>query len=100
MITGRIVTTEGDDTVYDYCGCLYPEGVTGADSMFFFNRDAIEQVYFIGFQDAQEIQFKTEFLDKLGKVEVVNGELTEVEPGEPIEGEEDEDGSDGNNDNE
>ncbi|MCR4746520.1 MAG: DUF4176 domain-containing protein, partial [Lachnospiraceae bacterium] len=75
MITGRIVTAEGDDTVYDYCGCLYPEGITGADSMFFFNRDAIDQVYFIGFQDAQEIQFKTEFLNKLGKVEVVNGEL-------------------------
>ena len=79
MICGRIVCSEDSDTIYDYCGCLYPEGITGSDNMFFFNRDAIEQILFIGFQDPQEIEYRTEILENLGKLKVENGEIVEVE---------------------
>ena len=79
MICGRIVCAEGSDVIYDYVGCLYPEGIAGSDSLFFFNRDDIEKVLFIGFQDEQEIEFRTEILDNLKKLEVRDGEITEVE---------------------
>ena len=46
-----------------------------ANSMFFFNRDAIEKVFFIGFQDAEEIAFKEQVLDKLGELEIKDGAI-------------------------
>ncbi len=79
MICGRIVCAEGDDTIYDYVGCLYPEGVGKNDELIFFDRDAVETVYFIGFQDEYELVYRTEVLDKLGELEVINGEMVEKE---------------------
>ena len=29
MICGRIQTKAGDETIYDYSACLYPEGILG-----------------------------------------------------------------------
>lgn len=85
MIVGRIVAMEGDDTVFDYCACLYPEGLSTAEQMVFFNRDAIELVYFIGFQDGEELRYRSEFLASLGEL-YVNGEGQIVERGKPAEG--------------
>ncbi len=79
MICGRIVTAEGDDKIYDYVGCLYPEGIAGNDSLFFFDRDAVEELLFVGFQDQQELAFRREILDNLGELKIVDGELVEVE---------------------
>ena len=78
MICGRIVGRGEDDTLYDYVGCIYPEGVVDSESMFFFNRDAIEQVLFIGFQNEEELQFKSEILDNLGELAIENGEVVPV----------------------
>lgn len=35
MIIGRIQTKAGDDTIFDYSACYYPEGMVGSDSVFF-----------------------------------------------------------------
>ena len=75
MICGRIQTRDGEDVIYDYCACLYPEGITGADNIFFFNNDAIDSVFFIGFQDSEEITFRTEILGNLGELEVRDGQI-------------------------
>ena len=75
MITGRLQTKMGDPTIYEYSGCYYPEGITGADSMFFFNHDAIAAVFYIGFQDTEEFDFRTDVLGKLGELEVVDGRI-------------------------
>ncbi|NFS28738.1 DUF4176 domain-containing protein [Clostridium botulinum] len=59
MITGRLQRKVGDKTLteYDYVSCLYPEGSLRADSSFLFNHEQIERVYFIGFQDEEELEF-------------------------------------------
>ena len=75
MITGRVLTRSGDDTIYDYAGCYYPEGIGGSESTFFFNRDAVGRLYFIGFQDEEELAFRQEILNQLGELEVRNGEI-------------------------
>ena len=31
MICGRIMTRTGSDEIYDYVGCLYPEGIVDPD---------------------------------------------------------------------
>ena len=43
--------------------------------MFFFNRDAIDRVFFLGFQDAEELAFRSEVLDKLGELEIKDGSI-------------------------
>lgn len=76
MICGRIVCKTNEDNIYDYVACLYPEGITSTEEMYFFNRDAIEDVYFIGAQDQEELAFRNNVLNQLGELEVVDGQIT------------------------
>jgi hypothetical protein len=78
MICGRIAVPEGSDTIYDFVGCLYPEGLVGETDMIFFNRSSIETLLFIGYQDSQELTFRSEVLDELGELAVVDGEIVPV----------------------
>ena len=57
MITGLCQKKVGEETIYDYAGCLYPEGVMGPDKTFLFNGEQIERVYFIGYQDEQGLDY-------------------------------------------
>jgi hypothetical protein len=75
MICSRIQAREGESCIYDYSACYYPEGITGPSDMFFFNRDSIELIYFIGFQDKEELDFRHNILDKLGELEVKDGTI-------------------------
>ncbi len=79
MVCGRLVARGNDDTLYDYVGVIYPEGMVDSDNMFFFNRDAVEQVLFIGFQDEEEIRFRSDVLEQLGELKIEDGEIVPVE---------------------
>lgn len=79
MICGRIQAKEGDDTIYDYSACYYPEGIVDPTSMFFFNKDAIDTVYFLGFQDKEELEFRATVLDNLGELEIKDGVIVPKE---------------------
>lgn len=79
MICGRIQTRSGDDKIYDYSSCYYPEGIVGSDSMFFFNHENIEKIFFLGFQDEEEMAFHANVLDQLGELELRDGEIVEKE---------------------
>lgn len=75
MITGRIQTRAGESQIYDYSACYYPQGIIAPDQMFFFNRDAIDKVFFLGFQDGEEFHYRQEILGKLGELEVRDGRI-------------------------
>lgn len=77
MICGRIQTKSGENTIYDYSACYYPEGILSPDSMFFFNRDAIDQVCFVGFQDEEEKELQQKVFANLGSLEVIDGQIVE-----------------------
>lgn len=79
MICGRIQTRSGSEEIYDYSACYYPEGIVDNASMFFFNRDAIEEIYFIGFQDPEELAFRQGVLDQLEELEVRDGQIVPKE---------------------
>jgi hypothetical protein len=57
MIYGRQQKELNSDKVWDYIACLYPEGNLNEEYMYLFNHDQIEKVFFIGFQDEEEIEF-------------------------------------------
>ena len=75
MICGRIQAKNGESEVFDYSGCMFPQGIISSDSMYFFNHEDIDTVYFIGCQDAEELAFKNDVLSQLGELEVRNGEI-------------------------
>ena len=78
MICGRIQAQAGSDIIYDYSACYYPEGIVDPKSMFFFNRDAIEAVYFRGYEDQDELDYRHE-LDQLGELEIRDGVIVSKE---------------------
>ena len=53
-----------EDKIYDYCGCLYPEGYMSPESAAVFDHDQIDRVIAIGLQNQPQI----EFAEKLRKV--------------------------------
>ncbi len=56
MVTGYAQKLQDSDELYDYVGCLWPEGHTSPDKNYVFNQDAIDTVYFLGYQtDGQQV---------------------------------------------
>lgn len=52
MITGFLVKgNETKDKVFDYIGCLYPEGVISSEQNLLFNHDQIDKIYYMGYND-------------------------------------------------
>ena len=79
MIVGRLAAGSEDDTIYDYVGVLYPDGLLTSEDTYFFMHADIDRTYFVGFQDEEELAYHRDFLDELGELEVVNGEIVEKE---------------------
>ena len=66
MITGYLVSENGNQNeVYDYSGCLYPEGIISSDQNAVFNHNQIQEILFTGF-DGSKFQ---EFKDKLKTID-------------------------------
>lgn len=65
MIIGVCQKEVGEqEVVWDYAGCLYPEGYIGADKVYLFDNSQIEKVYAIGYQDEEQFAFKQK-IDKI-----------------------------------
>ena len=80
MILSRIQAPADTGVIYDYASCPYPEGIVDPENIIFFNRDDIERVYFIGFQDPEELQYREQVLAPLGELYVnEDGQIVERE---------------------
>lgn len=65
MITGFVPKSPEGNKVFDYSGCLYPEGIISSNENLLFDHDQIEHVYFIGLNDEEERQFKAKLNEAL-----------------------------------
>ena len=69
MITGFVATDEANPSkVYDYTGCLSPEGIISKQTALF-NHDQIEKVIHVGLDDEDEKKFKDELKKLVAKKE-------------------------------
>lgn len=60
MIVGFCTIAEDDqEKMYDYCGCLYPEGSLSSSQVLLFDHDQIEEVYQMGYSDEENEKFQT-----------------------------------------
>lgn len=59
MITGFCsVAQENQEKIYDYSGCVYPEGYLSSNQVCLFDHDQIDKIFFTGFEDEEEFTFK------------------------------------------
>lgn len=76
MITGFCsIPTSEKNTIYDYAGCLYPEGFLSSDQAALFNHDQIEKIYYTGLIDEEEKIFKSNLKDLVKKASSENNVL-------------------------
>ena len=56
MITGFAATSpETKDKVWDYIGCMWPEGVISADKNLLFDHKNIDKIYALGYVDEETV---------------------------------------------
>ena len=78
MITGFAqVSADDPNKIYDYVGCVFPEGFLGPDQTFLFDSHQIETVFFIGYQDQEQMAFKVRIDEAL--MEIRNKESAQEE---------------------
>ena len=69
MITGfASMSPETGELVFDYSGCMYPEGFLNYNEVCVFNHNQIDKVFFKGFIDDEEKEFKKNLNDELEKM--------------------------------
>ena len=64
MICGRIQREILSREIYDYCACLYPEGMIDSKSVYLFDQEDI------GLQDQEEFAFREEMEKQLEKLQI------------------------------
>lgn len=66
LITGyAAIVTEDIKLLYDYIGCLYPDGVLGTDGVLLFNHEDIIQVFHVGYMDEGFKEYSDEIVELL-----------------------------------
>ncbi len=66
MITGFCSIPSEDKTkMYDYSGCIYPEGFISSSQTLLFNHDQIDEVFYLGLIDDEEKKFKEKLNEAL-----------------------------------
>ena len=78
MITGFCsMAAEDNSTMYDYSGCMFPEGFLSSDETALFNHEQIAKVYHMGLVDEEEKNFKaqlTKFLNSANSSNINNAQ--------------------------
>lgn len=69
MIIGFAQISANDpNKVYDYVGCVFPEGFLGPDQTFLFDSYQIEKIYAVGYQDEEQMSFKVRIDEALTEI--------------------------------
>lgn len=79
MITGFCIVTEEDkNKMYDYLGCIYPEGALDPKQGLMFNHDQIDKIYHMGLIDAEEQEFKKKLKELIGNINSTSNTTPEI----------------------
>ena len=73
MITGFCSMPENDEQkIYDYSGCMYPEGYASSKQICLFDHNQIAKIYHLGLVDDEETKFKQNLNDIIKKMELMS----------------------------
>lgn len=82
MIIG--LCPSSNNVIYDYAGCLFPEGVLDPEKSLIFNHNQIEQVFHMGLQDEEQKQFDFKVKEELKKRNVSESNVAPVQMPSPV----------------
>ncbi len=69
MIIGYCKYKAGDDeTIYDYAGCVYPEGFMSPETTALFNHEQIDKIFALGYQNQQRFEFEPKLREAIDRV--------------------------------
>ena len=69
MIVGYTqIYLKNKSEIYDYMGCVYPEGMINIKNFYFFNHEDIEEVFYVGYQDEEEKEFMQKLISSFEKI--------------------------------
>ena len=54
--------------IWDYCGCLYPEGMLVSTSNYLFDHSQIEEIHFMGLIDDEEEEFRNKLSEAVKEI--------------------------------
>lgn len=70
MITGFCsIAVEDKSKMYDYTGCVYPEGYLDFNQICLFDHNQIEKIFHYGYVDDEEKEFKNELKETASQFE-------------------------------
>ena len=69
MIVGFLTSRVDDEEVFDYAGCLFPEGVLSSDESLLFNEEDIEEVIALGYKNEETDEFNLKLKEIINKNE-------------------------------
>jgi hypothetical protein len=59
FILGMMQADQDTGQLWDYCGLPYPTGYDGNGGYILFNKDSIDCIYFVGYQNADGLQHQS-----------------------------------------
>jgi len=78
MITGFYsVPADDGNKVYDYCGCLFPEGVISSEQNLLFDHNQIMKVCYMGYTSDEEREFKNKLAQIINNASAEQGNNTQ-----------------------
>ena len=68
MVTGFYTVPANDNTkVFDYCGCLFPEGIITSEQNLLFDHNQIQTVCYMGYANEEDKEFKAKLAELINK---------------------------------
>ena len=74
MITGflSLANDSKEKKLYDYSGCIYPEGLLSSTQICLFDHDQIEKIFHMGLSDEEDIEFKKKLVELASNIKNLN----------------------------
>lgn len=63
---------EKEGKIFDYCGCIYPEGLMASNQTCMFDHSQIEKVFYKGLVDEEETEFKGKLNALINQLGAIN----------------------------
>lgn len=57
------IVVDGNETTYDYSGCLFPEGVMDSKNSMLFNHSDVDKIFYYGLMDEEQNDFMTRLME-------------------------------------
>lgn len=81
MITGFcVMAQETGNKMYDYSGCIYPEGYLSSDKNCLFDHSQIDKIFYLGFRNDEEVEFKNKLNEVYNQTINKQNESTQNQP--------------------